>query len=327
MEIQKDPKKVAAGKARAKALSSDERASLASKAANQRWHADLPRATHGSEDHPLRIGEIEIPCYVLGDGTRVLSMGGMIRGLGVSQRADRLAAFLGGKGLSTFVSEELTARIGSPIKFHPPRGGTLAYGYPATILADICDAVLRARAAGALQSQQKHIAEQCEILVRGFARVGIIALVDEATGYQEIRDKNALQAILDKYLAKELAAWAKRFPDEFYQQIFRLHEWEWRGMKVNRPGVVAHYTKDLVYKRLAPGILEELEKKNPIESGRRKSKHHQWLTIDVGHPALAQHLHAVIGLMRISGTWDQFMLFVDRAFPRKGDTLQLPLGD
>ena len=31
----------------------------------------------------------------------------------------------------------------------------------------------------------------------------------------------ALQAILDAYLRKELA-WAKRFPDEFDRQIFRL---------------------------------------------------------------------------------------------------------
>ena len=70
---------------------------------------------------------------------------------------------------------------------------------------------------------------QCEILAPALARVGIIALIDEATGYQEIRDRQALQQILDKYLLKEYAAWAKRFPDEFYKQIFKLRGWEWRG--------------------------------------------------------------------------------------------------
>jgi hypothetical protein len=70
--------------------------------------------------------------------------------------------------------------------------------------------------------------------------------------------------------------------------------------------------------------MDELEKVNPIgENGRRKSKHHQWLTDDVGHPALAQHLHAIIGLMRASENWDSFMILTDRAFPRRGDTLQL----
>jgi len=53
----------------------------------------------------------------------------------------------------------------------------------------LCETVLQARKDGKLQSQQMHIAEQCEILVRGFARVGIIALVDEATGYQDYRSR------------------------------------------------------------------------------------------------------------------------------------------
>ena len=97
-------------------------------------------------------------------------------------------------------------------------------------------------------------------------------------------------------------------------------------MKTNRPQVVGKYTRDLVYERLAPGIVAELESKNPPnQRGRRKTKHHQWLTEDVGHPALAQHLHALIGLMRASGTWKEFYAMVNRAFPKKGDTLFLPL--
>jgi hypothetical protein len=129
-------------------------------------------------------------------------------------------------------------------------------------------------------------------MLKGLGRLGIAGLIDEATGYQEVRDKQALQALLDTYLRKELAAWAKRFPDEFYEHIFRLRGWQWKGRGKNPPQAVAGYTKDIVYDaRLAPQILEELEKKNPVEGGRRKAKHHQWLTEDVGHPALAQHLH------------------------------------
>jgi hypothetical protein len=160
------------------------------------------------------------------------------------------------------------------------------------------------------------------------AIVGITALVDEATGYQEVRDRRALEAILDKFLRKELAAWAKRFPDEFYQQIFRLKKWEWKGMSVNRPGVVGKYTNDLVYERIAPGILDELKRLNPKdERGRRKSAHHQWLTEDIGHPALAQHVYALIGFMRVSEEWDVFYRMVQRAFPKKNTTLLLPIPD
>jgi hypothetical protein len=166
------------------------------------------------------------------------------------------------------------------------------------------------------------------VVIRGLARVGIVALVDEATGYQEVRDRLALQAILDRFLRKEIAAWSKRFPDEFYQQIFRLRSWEWKGMRVNRPQVVAKYTNDFVWERLAPGLLDELRKRNPRdERGNRRSAHHQWLTEEVGDPKLAQHLYAVVGLMRAAATWEQFRSMLDRAFPKQGQTLQLALTD
>ncbi len=127
---------------------------------------------------------------------------------------------------------------------------------------------------------------------------------------------------------EELAAWAKRFPDEFYEQMFRLRGWEWKGMKVNKPQVVGHYTRDLVYERLAPGILQELEERTPKNSrGQRKARFHQWLTADIGHPALAQHLYALIGFMRVADSWKEFYKMVERAYPKKGHTLFLPLAE
>jgi hypothetical protein len=218
------------------------------------------------------------------------------------------------------------AAVLSPVKFRTDRGAK-GEGYRAEILPTVCEIYLRARESGKLTAPQLIVAQQCEILVRGLSQLGIIALVDEATGYQEVRDKQALQAILDRFLRKELAAWAKRFPDEFYREIFRLRDWDWKGMKVNRPQVVANYTKDLVYERLAPGILRELEARNPKDDrGNRKNKHHQWLTEDVGHPALAQHLYAVVALMRVSQNWNQFKSMLNQALPKRGDTLSLPFG-
>jgi hypothetical protein len=200
-----------------------------------------------------------------------------------------------------------------------------AFGYADELLPEVCDVFVDAERAGVLRPNQQHIADRARIIAKGLQRLGITALIDEATGYQEVRDKQALQALLDAYLRKELAAWAKRFPDEFYEHIFRLRRWEWKGRGKNPPQAVAGYTKDIVYARLAPQILEELEKRNPIKGDRRKSKHHQWLTDDVGHPALAQHLHAVITLMRVSRNWNQFKAMLDVAHPKRGDTLQLPL--
>jgi hypothetical protein len=291
------------------------------------------RAEYGSHDHPLKIAGMEIPCYVLEDGRRVLVRGAILKALNMSTgsahggiEGDRLVKFVFTKGIKPYVSDELIQALTNPILIRTPHG-VLAHAAEATILADLCDAVLEAREKGDIHRQQIHIAKQCEILVRGFARVGIIALVDEATGYQEVRNREALQALLDKYLLKEFAAWARRFPPEFYHEMFRLKGWQWRGLKVGRsPGVVGKYTNDIVYERLAPGLLEELQARNPKnEKGYRDHKHHQLLTEDVGHPALAQHLYAVIGLMRASSNWDQFYRMMQRAFPKRSTSLLLPL--
>jgi hypothetical protein len=160
------------------------------------------------------------------------------------------------------------------------------------------------------------------------ATVGIIALIDEATGYQQVRDRLALQKILDAYLLKELAAWAKRFPDEFYIELFRLRNWQFKGMIIKRPGYVGRLTNDLVYERLAPGILKELQARNPVtETGHRRHRHHQWLTHDIGHPALSQHLYATVALMKASKDWHSFMMLIDRALPKKSGQIPLLLSD
>ncbi len=287
------------------------------------------QAEHGSADHPLRIGDLEIPCYVLADERRVLAQGGMIASLGMSWGGggkpgpDRLAKFTAGKGLNPFVSASLQDRTTNPIKFLAPNG-KIAYGYEATVLADLCDAVLEARAQGKLQAQQDHIAKRCEILVRGFARVGIIALVDEATGFQNVRARRALDKILDKWIKDELAKWAKMFPDEFYQQMARLRGLHYSEIATKRPAYIGKLTNDIVYDRLAPGVLTELKRKTPKDDkGRRKHKYHQWLTDDIGNPRLREHLWAVIGLMRASSNWRNFYSLLNRAFPKYEDHPQL----
>lgn len=313
------------GRARAEALPAETRSEIARRAAATRWHSATPYATH---EGVLPIGSLELPVAVLEGGIRVISSQAMLTALGRpwkgTYRRTKRPSFLDANNLIPFITQELLDVLNGVEYVNLT--GRKVFGYKAELLPLVCEVYLAARAANALTARQAPTARQAEILVRSLSKVGIVALVDEATGYQEVRDREALQAILDKYLRKEFAAWAKRFPDEFYQHIFRMRDWKWRGMYVNGPRVLANYTKDIVYKRLAPGILEQLETINPKdERGVRRAKHHQFFTEDIGHPALAQHIHAVIGLMRISNSWFEFQQHLNRAFPRRGNVLALPL--
>ena len=282
----------------------------------------------GAPDRPLVIGEIEIPCYVLEDETRVLSQSGMFLALGLARRGlvptrdgAQIPRFAASRAINPFISNELTAGLSNPIIFISPTRPT--YGFPATILVDICNAILEARQAHSLNPQQKRLAERCEILLRGFAHVGIIALVDEATGYQHIREQRSLAVILEKFIAKELQPWTKTFPYEFYTEIARLKGWP-KLYSIKRPSVIGHYTNDLVYGRIAPGLLEELRQVNPtLPTGRRQHRHHQWFTQEFGHPKLDQHLAAVTALMRASPNWNTFQRSLQRAFPVINSQLHL----
>lgn len=287
----------------------------------------VPVATHTGE---ITLGGVVLPCFVLEDEQRVISQNGMLRALDMSrgEGGERLARFAGQERLKPFLPNDLLDGIVDPVRFVPPHGGSPGYGYEATVLADLCEAILKAREDGALTAQQEHIADQAEALVRSFARVGIIALIDEATGYEDYRDRQALQTLLDRYIQEELRPWTKSFPDSYYKEMFRLKEWPQHKWAVGRPAVVGKYTNDLIYARLAPGVLDALRRLNPSQSdGTRDHYHHQHLTEQDGYPALKQHLSQVVVLMKASPNWTTFMRLMDRALPKYNENYELLLID
>jgi hypothetical protein len=282
-----------------------------------------PKAAFEGE---ITIGKIKIACAVLEDGTRLLTQTDFMTALGRTPRAmglrdreafEQIPPILRGKSLQPFISEELLS-ASVALKFQTLKGN-LASGYRADILPQVCDVFLKAREEGELPSNQQHIAKQCEILVRGLAQLGIIALVDEATGYQYARARNALEEILEKFIATEFRKWAKTFPDDFYREMFRLRGWEFKEATVKRTPLIGKLTLDLIYDRLAPGVRQRLEEVNPKnERGYRKHKLFQRLTDDVGDPSLRAHLASVITLMKVNndGDWDTFMKMMSRALPK-----------
>lgn len=344
-ELEMTPQQTGAkgGKERARRLTKDQRTEIARVGARARWAQEgveinepIP-AVYGSPDRPLRIGGVEIPCYVLADGRRVLTQRGLQAALGFSRSggkggARRLAAFLASLARKSHNVNDLSARAGADIRFVLPRqGGNPALAYDATILEDLCSAIIAADAAGKLAPNQKHIGKQARILHRGFAKVGVIALVDEATGFQQDRPAHALAEILDAFIAKELRPWVRRFPFEFYQEIFRLRGWDTSDLTPNspKPLEVGKITMDVIYRRLAPGVRKTLKKLTPRnEKGYLVNKLHQWLTPDIGDPKMETLIARVITVMRLSDDWPTFMRNLERAnIPLYTDNLELPFSD
>lgn len=321
------------GVARAASLTPEERKEIATKAANARWDESIPMASHEGD---FDIGGAVVSAAVLPDGRRLLKQATFLRalgrsrspkgGTGVLSTVDGLPFFLQADVLKPYINNELIEST-TP-QFYKQKNSKKSVGYDASLLPMVAEVYLQMRdgflkEGKVIPRQYQHIVAACDVVMRGLARVGIVALVDEATGYQEVRDRRALQAILDKYLTKEKAKWAKTFPDDFYKKLFRLRGWPYDPSSVKRPGVIGHYTNDIVYDRLAVGVLKKLEEINPkTDKGYRKHKHFQHFTDDYGMPELKRHIDNVMFLMDAAGEdWDLFKSLLGRASPKQGDTI------
>lgn len=285
--------------------------------------------------------DIMIPCGVMEDGTRLLSERGIIKALGGKRGGSHwrrqkagiaLPIYASAGELRPYVTPELAVKLTHPRIFRiKGQSGYGANGVEASALVDICKVYLDARRDHALLPSQEPLAAQAEILMSALAKTGIDALVDEVTGYQSVRQRDELQRLLSKYIAEELQPWAKRFPDEFYSQMFRLRGWDYKtlGVSGHKPRIVGKLTNDIVYDRMPNGVLQALKAKNPPNAeGRRKYKHHQFLTEDIGDEHLERMIGADITLMRASESWQEFIRLLDRAYPEHGAAQgELPIDD
>jgi P63C domain len=292
----------------------------------------MPKVTH---EGVLKILNIDIPCYVLSTGQRVLSQRGISeaftgnRGGGLvgggDDGAQKTPRFLAKKDIKPFINNDLMARINSSIEFLP-KAGRSAFGYEAALLPEICEVILDSYRAN--QKTDSNEYKTAELLIRGFARVGIAALIDEATGYQKEREKDALAKILEAFVAKELQPYLKAFPTEYYEQLFRIYGYEFPPKDKRpqwRPIFFGRITNEVVYNRLAPSLLPELKK--AASKAEKKAKLHQWLTEDLGHPKLKDHLISIVSLLKISKNPEEFRKYVDTVHPRFGETLEFDFVD
>lgn len=289
----------------------------------------LPRATFSGE---REVNGITIFMHNLDDGRRVLSERSFMAAIGMQGRGNsnghRITRILADPVLKHLFSNELLMDIANPIRFMTEQG-RIAFGYTGRTLNDFCISFVKAKSLGACKTEaQRRYAQSCEDLVLSFAGLGIDAWIDEATGFDKVRERDALNKLLDKYMRDYAARWAKTFPDEFYVELFRLKRLPYRMAQLQKPGCVGGWTNDIVYSRLAPGVLKALREKNPIVSpGRRRFKHHQYLSDDFGHPKLREHLSNLLFLMRGYDDWGAFYRRLQRIAPRLHETPEFDFGE
>lgn len=281
------------------------------------------KATHPGK---ITIGEKELTCAVLEDGTRILSSTAIFTAFdrprkGKNKEDCRVAempSFIDAQNLKPYVDRAFGDGTDFSIKYIS-KNNRIFSGYKAEILPIICDVYLQARQDDVLTPNQEALAHVSEILVRSLSKIGIIALIDEATGYQEERQRDELQKLLSLYVREEFLPWTRRFPLEFYKEMFRLKGWKMNGNA--KSPLVGQYTNKYVYDVLPEVVLDELRKKNPLVKNKsnenkpyRKYRFFQFLTENIGIPHLDKHLASVITLMKISDNWEQFEQTFDKWF-------------
>ena len=249
---------------------------------------ELPKATHQGQ---MAIGDQLLDCYVLEDGRRVFHKRGMARALGLkSEGGNAFMKTMQRKGLGSELPAALREKIDNPVNFKPLTQ-ELAHGYDADVLAEVAKAIVAADKQGKLTRTQHSLAVQAEILLNAFAKVGVVALIDEATGYQQIRDPSALRILVQQYIEDEKREWEKQFPDSYYDDLNRLYgskrltQTSTGAVIQNRPQHFAKFTRSYVYHPLENGaVLEELDRINPKvgSNGNRRARFHQHLSLGYG---------------------------------------------
>ncbi|MCJ7575135.1 MAG: P63C domain-containing protein [Dehalococcoidia bacterium] len=321
------------GKARAAVLTPDERKEIAQKAIRTRWAKakGIPLEEVGQVLTPpaessimpkvgempislfqgtLQIGDVEFSCHVLDNYKRVIAQREVVRSLTGKVSGD-LKSYLGTTAISKYIDlAEITDRT---ISFRIPATQYEARGYEATLLVEICDAYLKAREVGGLLvPSQLKLAKQAEIIIRACAKVGIIALIDEATGFQKVRADNALRLKLQAFIAEDLQEWVRMFPQEFFIELARLENVHYSPR--NRPIRWGKYVLAFVYAAVDKDVARELKRRIP--NPHYGQNLHQLLR-DFGKEKVNAQLYQVLGIMKTCRDMDEFRRKFDYVFKKE----------
>lgn len=279
----------------------------------------LPPSPFAKYSGTLQLGKQTIDCYVLDDKRRVISMRATVKVIANDDNGD-LTKYVGVRALQPYIeTENLTSKI---IDFTIPGNSMRARGITAETLLDICSAYVSALASGVkLTEKQTGIAINCSILLSACAKTGLIALIDEATGYQYVREEDALQIKIRAFISEELRAWEKTFPDELWEEFGRLTHWQ--GSLQQRPKYWGKLVLELIYDAMDPDVAKYLRENTP--KPKHGMNYHQWLSEDLGVRSLTTHINQVIGVAKTCNNIDELRHRIALYYGK--EPLQLTMGD
>jgi hypothetical protein len=241
----------------------------------------------------LSVDSIELPCYVLDDGRRVISRTGATDVLTGKRGGGNLESYLGVQALKKYIPDDLSGQM-IEISIREAVNKTVMAMEAETFL-EICKAYVKALNDEALETErQKSIAMKASMFLASCAKIGLIALIDEATGYQYERAQDALQLKLKRYLTEALRKWEKTFPDELWIGFGRLTSW--KGSVTKRPKYWGKFVIELVYEYLDSDVAKWLKENAP--KPRHGQNYHQWLSSQYGLKKLLEHIWMLIGIAR-----------------------------
>ena len=245
----------------------------------------------------LDLGGSELDVYVLDTGERVISLNKAVRAI-TDREGGNLGEYIGVAALKPFINKDIV--LGETIEYTVPGTQFKGRGISAERFHDICQAYVSALQSKALTSdRQIEIAVKCSILLASCAKIGLISLIDEATGYQEVREEDALQVKLRAFIAEELRAWEKTFPDELWEEFGRLTKWQ--GSLHNRPKYWGKLVIELIYDTLDPDVARYLRENRPPAGIRW----HQQLSDDHGVHQLVSRCYEIVGLAKSCKTMSE----------------------
>jgi hypothetical protein len=260
----------------------------------------------------ITIGEITIKCAVLSNEKRVFYQREAIGAL-TGNKKGGMERYLTAKNLAPYVPEKYKGEKWDDniIKFKS--GNNDAHGFEATDLIDICNMYIQARNDGTLLSSQSNLAKRADIIVNAFAKTGVIAVIDEATGYQLHRKKDALRLLVQAYVIEEAREWTKEFPDEFFVELDRIYN-NPTTKPQKRPQYYGHFINKYVYEPIESGlVLDKLQELNPSdEKGARKKRFHQFLNEELGIRVLRNRIGKVTALLQVSSNKRKFQANYER---------------